>query len=93
MEIEIQNYDEQPPTGNVVAVFSAYAPSAKITFHKLKLIRSKKGHSFVAMPSYMFTDSGGNKKFFPYVEMSKEVKEQFDKDVLKALEPFVANRA
>lgn len=89
MEIEIHNYDEQPASGNVVAIFSCYVPSAKLTFHKMKLIKSKKGHTFLSWPSYKFTDAGGNDKYFPYVEMNKEIKEQFEKDVMKALEPFL----
>ena len=86
--MEILNYDEQSPGGNIVAVFSVRLPPAGITFHKIKVIRAKNGKMFVAMPSFMVEEMG-QKKFFPYVEMTKERKEDFEKKVLEAIQPFL----
>lgn len=89
--MEILNYDEQPPTGNVVAIFSVRLPAAAMTFHKIKLIRSKKGNLFISLPSYAVDSMSefGKKEYHPYVEMDEERKKEFQNKVLEAIKPFV----
>lgn len=90
--MEILNYDEQPPGGSSIAVFSVRLPQAGMTFHKIKLIRSKKGNLFLSLPSYGESDPNdpfGKKTYHPYVEMTLDRKTDFQKKVLEALEPFL----
>ncbi len=87
--MQILNYCEQPPTGNIVAIFSVDLPAAGMTFHKLKLIKSKTGKMFISFPSWMEQDDMEKKSFFPYVEMTNERKIEFEKKVMEALEGFL----
>ena len=86
--MEILNYCEQPPTGNIVAIFSVDLPAAGMTFHKIKLIKSKTGKKFLSFPSWMQEDDMGKKTFFPYIEMTDERKMDFEKKVMAELENY-----
>jgi hypothetical protein len=84
--MEIGNYRELNQ-GAVVAEFSALGNG--IYFHRMKLMRSRKGHLFLTYPSYRESKDDPNSKWIPFVEMSAEKKADFEKKVFEALKPFV----
>lgn len=87
--MEILNYEEQSPHSPVIGVFSVRLPAAKMIFHRLKLIRSKKGNLFVSFPAFSTNDEFGEKKYTPFIEMDKDKSAEFQTKVLEALKPFL----
>lgn len=87
--MEIQNYDEQPPTGPVVAIFDFTIPALGFTCRRWKLMRSKKGGLFIVSPSFSKEGSNGEKVWHKYVEVSEKRSKDFQRAVLDALKPFV----
>ena len=85
--MEISNYKEFPPGGAILAQFSAVGQG--VTYHRLKVMRSKKGHLFIAFPSYKESKDDPQAPWVPYVEMSRDRKEEFEKKCLLALEPYI----
>lgn len=81
--MEILNYvvSENPPT---IATFSVHIPALKLHLHKLRVMRSKKGHIFISYPSWM-EDQHGTKKYFPYLEFEIEKKKEFEAKVFELL--------
>lgn len=91
--MEILNYDEKNASSSVLAEFSIYwGPQYGMTFHKWKLIRSKRGDLFVTGPSYSTEVMDGfvpKKEWHQMIEFSKEKNSAFQKKVLELLEPFM----
>lgn len=87
--MEIVNYEEQPPGGFCLAIFTVYLPAAQLLIHKVRLNRSKKGHLFIGIPSFAVDQPDGSKKWHPILEWSAEKGKDFNEKVLKALEPFL----
>ncbi len=88
--MEIHNYSEALPGGNLIATFDVYLGSQwGITYRRIRLMRGKRG-VFIAMPSYC-EESDGVKKYFPYVDMSKEKKKAFEDKVMEFLKPYLGN--
>jgi len=88
MSIEIENYREQPPVGNLIAIFDIYLPKEKVRYRNLKLIRGKRG-DFVALPSFVAsTDEDGRKNFSPYIEFEKEKQKMFFDEILAEITIF-----
>lgn len=87
--MEILNYDELPPTGNAVATFSLRIPALGMTFHKLRLIRMKKGGLMFFFPSYSETKDDGSKTWHPYTEVDGGRKDELHKKVMALLNPFL----
>lgn len=82
--MEILNYiqSQSPP---VIATFSVTIPALKLTLHKLKVMRSKKGHLFISYPSWMQEDYG-QKSYHPYIEFDLEKKKEFESKVFELLQ-------
>lgn len=87
--MEILNYREQSPTGNVVAIFDLTIPALGMTFRNWKLLRSKNGHLFPVSPSFSYEDEQGQKKWASLIEVSEKRKSDFNKAVLEALQPYL----
>ncbi len=87
--MQILNYQEQPPTGSVAAIFSLYIEGFGMTFHKMKLIRTKKGALMVVFPSFSNPKDDGTKTWHSLVELSENRKTEFNKKVMEALNPFL----
>lgn len=87
--MKIENYREQPSEGNVLAIFDIYFETWQMTFRNWKLIRSKKGTTFVSGPSFSTTELNGEKKFHPLIEFTTEKKRDFETKVMEALQPFL----
>lgn len=87
--MEILNYSEQSPTGNTVAIFSLAIPAFGMTFHKLRLVRTKKGGLMVFFPSYGEPKEDGTKAWHSYVDLSENRRHDFNKKVMEALQPFL----
>jgi len=87
--MKIENYREAGPSDKYIAKFDLYIPALQMTLHELKLIRSTKGHNFIAMPSFSKEDEFGKKSWFPFIEFSKEKKVEFEKQVMELLKGFV----
>lgn len=86
--MNIENYREQSPVGPVLAIFDVYVPTMGLTFKNLKLVKSKKGTTFINYPSYSEEDEMGQKKWFPYVSFSPERKKEFETKLRKELVNF-----
>lgn len=86
--MEITNYREQPPASKIIAIFDVYIPAWQLTFRNLKIIRSAKGNSFIAFPSFC-EEINGEKKYTPYIEFSKERGGDFQTKVKELLVPFM----
>ena len=87
--MEIINYQDGLTGTNVLATFDIYfGPEWGMTLHKWKLLKGKNG-PFIAGPSYSETDLVGQKRYFPYIEFSKEKKAAFDAKVMGLLKGFV----
>jgi hypothetical protein len=87
--MEILNYCEQPSNGSIAAIFSLTIPALGMTFHKVKLIRTKKGGLMIAFPSYSEEQADGTKKWLSLIELSDARKTEFNKKVMEALNPFL----
>lgn len=85
--MEILNYDEQRPGGSTVAIFSVSL--SHLTIHRVRLIKTKKGHMMLGLPSYAVDQPDGSKKWHQYLEWSTEKGIEFEKKVMQALEPFL----
>lgn len=70
-----------------MAEFSAIGE--KVTFHRLKLMRSKKGHLYISYPCFKENKDDPASKWIPFVEMSLERKKEFEKKLREALEPYL----
>lgn len=88
--MEILNYFEQSALGPVVAIFSVTIPAMGMTFHQIKLIRTKKGGLMVAMPQYSKPQEDGTKTWHTYVELSETRRQEFNKKVMEAIKPFLS---
>lgn len=89
--MEIQNYDQQPPGGPCLGIFSVYIAPYRMTIHKVRLIRTKKGALILGLPSYAIPQDDGSKKWHSYIEFSAEKAKEFNEKVLEALKPFMGN--
>ena len=88
MNIEIENYREQPPVGNLIAIFDVYLSDEQVRYRNLRMVKGKKGN-FISFPSFVITGDDGEKKTFtPYIEFSKEKQDRFFKEVEKELAVF-----
>lgn len=86
--LTILNFDEKNPNDKDLAEFSV-ALTGGITFNRLKVRRSAKGTKFIAYPSYCVENSEGEKKWHRYVEMAPEKRQDFERKLWEALEPFL----
>jgi hypothetical protein len=88
--MEINNFQEEPQGQRVIATFDLYlGPQWGITYKRLKLVKGKHG-PFIQMPCYC-EETDGQKRFYPYVEMSREKKAVFDAKVMDLIKPFCIN--
>lgn len=86
--MEIVNFREHPPGDKIIATFDVYlGPEWQITFCRIKLMKGKNG-VFLAMPCFM-EEQFGQKKFFPYIQFSKEKKSVFDAKVFELLRNYL----
>lgn len=86
--MQILNYEEQPYNTSIIGVFSVYFPETHMILHKLKVMKTTQGHLRVLFPCYSVT-TDGVKKWDPYYDFSKERKNEFMKQILEALKPFL----
>ncbi len=86
--MEILNYKEIPPGGNMLATFSVYIEPWKLKIHNCKVFRKKDGGFFFRAPQYC-EEVNGQKKWYPIIEFSKERGEEFVKKVMEELKRFV----
>lgn len=86
--MRIENYREQPVKGSVVAMFDVYLDKIGLSLRNLKLVNSKKGHRFIAYPSFAIEHPGEEKKWTPYFAFSEERKKEFEAKLLQELTVF-----
>lgn len=91
MTIKIENYDEQPPGSNAVAVFDIYDSKDTRTSRRIKLCISKNGRHFIGWPSYVSSEdsSTGKKNFSKYSELCEEKQREVEDQIFAELAPFV----
>lgn len=83
--MDIINYKDVPGNASIVAEFDLYMPTSNMTFHKLKVVRSKKGGIFIGLPTWGEKLEDGTKKYHPYISFSKAKNESFQKAVIDKL--------
>lgn len=79
------NKDEASKT---VGEFGIRIPEWDLSFYKMKLIRTLKGHLFVSGPSFKHTDPSGTEEYRSYWEFSKVRKTKFNDSALAALKEY-----
>lgn len=90
--MEIENY--RAGLENVIAIFDVYCgPNSTVRYRNLKLLKSKTGKTFIAYPSFGTDQPDGKKTWTPYISFSKEKQEEFEKKVMEALKPFLAQES
>ncbi len=85
MSMEILNYKDVPGNPSIKGEFDLYMPTSNMTFHKLKVIETKKGATFIGMPTWCEKLDDGTKKYHPYISFSKQKSESFQKAVIDKL--------
>lgn len=86
--MEVLNYREQSPSGNVVAIFDLTIPALGMTFRNWKLLRGKNGKLFPASPSFSYEQEGA-KKWGSLIEINEKRRGDFHKAVMEALKPYL----
>lgn len=86
--MEILNYRDVIDKPSVIGEFDVYIPALQMTLYNLKVVRTKKGHTFAAAPCYG-KDYAGTKKFYPYWDFSEEKKKQFYEELMRLLKPIL----
>jgi len=74
--------------GNLISRCSIDLENIGITIHECLLMKNKDGHKFISFPSKQY-EKEGKKKWFSYVYMNKERKEQFDKEAIDMIEKLL----
>lgn len=87
--MKVENFREELGIGSVFATFDLYVPALKMTIHNMKIIKTKNGKKFPAMPTYCMTDSNGQKNFLPVISFSPEKKTEFMNSLYDLLKPYV----
>ena len=87
--MDIENYQEQARGMPTIAIFDLYLPKIHLRIHHMKLIRTKKGHLMLSLPSFSVDNADGTKKWTPYIEWSPEKAKEFNVKVMEALKPFL----
>ena len=87
--MQILNLKEYAATQNVLASFDAYSDKMRLTFRHLRLIRSKKGHLFIAFPCQSIEIGEGKKQYVKHYEFDGQIQKDFEKSILEALKPYV----
>lgn len=87
-KMEVINYFEQSPTGNVVAIFDFTVPALGMVFRNWKLLRGKNGKLFTASPSFS-KEINGEKKWNALFEVGENRRKEFNKALMEALNPFL----
>ena len=87
-KMKILNFQDVIGNPSVVCEFDVYL-DAGITFHRCKLICTKKGAKYVSLPNYCIKSDDGTKKFYPYISFSENKGKEFQTKVMQELEPFL----
>ncbi len=87
--MEIVDYKDALPGEKHIGEFSIYFHTWGMTFKRWKVRRAAKGHLYVSGPAFGVEQDDGQKKFYPYIEFSKEKKADFERKVLELLQPFI----
>lgn len=87
--MEILNYQDLIDHPNVIAQFDVYLPALQMTICRLKVIKTKKGHMFINIPSWCEKLDDGTKKFHPYIMFSEEKGKEFQIEVKALLKDFL----
>lgn len=85
MTCEILNYKDVMGNPSIIGEFDLYMPTSNMTFHKLKVIRTKKGATFIGLPTWCEKLDDGTKKYHPYISFSQQKSEAFQKMVIDKL--------
>ncbi len=88
--MQIINFKDLGPSSPTVATFDIYFHAWEMTFHKVKLVKTKKGRMFVALPTWCELLEDGTKKFHPYILFSEKKTDGFQKSVLDLLSEFIS---
>jgi hypothetical protein len=87
--MEIHHWEDAPAGGSIIGTFTVYLPALGLSIHRVKAMRSKKGYTFIAFPSYSKEDEYGQKKWFPYISLSEQRSKDFNKECLRLIQPFM----
>lgn len=87
--MEIRNFTVAiTDSGSTLAEFDVYIEKQKLTLFNFRVIRTKKGKTFAVRPSYG-RDYNGTKKYYPYMQFEGELDKEFDRQLQKAVEPYL----
>ncbi len=85
MIVKILDFQKESKPGSpTIATFSAYIHEWNLKMHKMRLVRTKKGHVFAAFPCYS-EERDGNKTYLPYNEFSFEKKKEIEEGIAREL--------
>lgn len=77
---------------NIIGEFSLYDDKTGFFMNFLKIVRSKKGHPFLAMPNRGVKDCIGQTTWVPYYGYSEQRSRAFQTKVLELAEPFMQKK-
>lgn len=87
--MQIENFREGSPTDKEACTFDIVLGSGFVLLNR-KLIRGKNGGHFLSWPKYPTQDEFGEKRWSDWEGFSSpQQKKDFEKQVLKELEPFL----
>lgn len=86
-KMKVINYEDAPQDAKYVGEFSLLLEEYEETFHKCKLIRTKKGTFFVSLPSFC-TEQDGQKVWTNYVQLSDQRMKDLQKSALEELKVY-----
>ena len=90
--MEITKYKRVEGNGPVMANLSIYIPSWGLTLNDCRLIRTKKGATFIGFPAKKF-EIDGEAKFAPYFKFDTEIGARFQKSAHIAIDKYVKKHA
>jgi DNA-binding cell septation regulator SpoVG len=85
--MRVVSYKKPDTEGSILAFVSLEIEQWKMIIHNCKLIRTKNGHTFVSLPQYS-QEVNGERKYFPYVEFSKEADKRFQEAAKKSINDY-----
>ncbi len=87
--MQILNFKDVIGKPNVLGEFDVYFPEKGATFHMLKIVRTKKGGLMINFPAKCEKTEDGKYIFHPYITLAKHKFEEFQKQVIELLKPFL----
>ena len=86
LRIKVFNY-KRIEAGNLLALCSVDI-RGKFKIHGCRIVQQKGQLAWVSLPQREWTDSEGNRRFYPVIELPKHVEHEIRKAVLRGWERF-----